>query len=164
MSDRRPEQIWDGLHGLTHHLVDGSIGRLIRMTAEANRVYRAMTLADLADRLISVPADSGRRRLILEFVEEYRWEPIAQRSSLLEQRPALTGDPRYDAFLAALAEHLAYHDQLHAPEWVQDRDRYLEEWWFPIDLPAVRADALVHSPGAFRIRGIFLGSGALARA
>jgi hypothetical protein len=134
------------------------------MTAEVQRNYRAMTLAELADRLKDEATDSGRRRLILEFVEEYRWEPMAQRSPLLEQRPALTGDPRYDAFLAALAEHLAYHDQLSAPEWVQDGDRFLEEWWFPIDLPAVRADALVHSPGAFRIRGIFLGSGALERA
>jgi hypothetical protein len=145
------------------HLVEGSIGRLIQMTAESNRDYRAMTLADLGDRLKSVPTDRGRRRLILEFVEEYRWEPIAQRLSLLEQRPALTGDSRYDAFLAALAEHLAYHDEFDAPDWVQDRDRFLEEWWFPIDLPAVRADALVHSPAAFRIHGIFLGSGALAR-
>lgn len=109
-------------------------------------------------------SESGRRRWVLEFVEEYRWEPTEHRAALLEARPAPTGDHRYDAMLAALAEHLAYHDDLAVPDWAYDEDRFLEQWWFPIDLPYVRAEALVHSPGAFRIRGIFVGLGALDRA
>jgi hypothetical protein len=133
------------------------------MTAEPLR-YQPMTLADLGRRLAAETSGSGRRRLVLEFLEEYRWEPQERRAALLERRPAPTGDSRYDALLAALAEHLAYHDDLSVPEWAYDDDRFLEQWWFPVDLPAVRADALVHSPGAFRIRGIFIGSGALDRA
>lgn len=132
------------------------------MTAESQ--YQPMSLEDLGNRLATTGSDSGRRRLVLEFVEEYRWEPREVRATLLEARPAPTGDDRYDAMLAALAEHLAYHDDLAVPDWVYDDDRFLEQWWFPVDLPAVRADALVHSPGAFRIRGIFIGSGALDRA
>ena len=133
------------------------------MTAESPR-YQPMTLDDLGNRLALEASESGRRRLVLEFVEEYRWEPREQRAALLEALPAATGDHRYDALLAALAEHLAYHDELAVPDWAYDHDRFLDQWWFPIDLPAVRADALVHSPGAFRIRGIFIGSGALDRA
>jgi hypothetical protein len=133
------------------------------MTAESPR-YQPMTLDDLGRRLASEASESGRRRLVLEFVEEYRWEPPGQRAALLEARPGPTGDHRYDALLAALAEHLAYHDELAVPGWAYDEDRFLDQWWFPVDLPAVRADALVHSPGAFRIRGIFIGSGALDRA
>lgn len=133
------------------------------MTAESPR-YQPMTLDDLGNRLALEASESGRRRLVLEFVEEYRWEPREQRAALLEALPAATGDHRYDALLAALAEHLAYHDELAVPDWAYDHDRFLDQWWFPVDLPAVRADALVHSPGAFRIRGIFIGSGALDRA
>ena len=133
------------------------------MTAESPR-YQPMTIADLGGRLASEASDSGRRRLVLEFVEEYRWEPREHRGALLEGPPAPTGDDKYDALLAALAEHLTYHDDLNVPDWAYDDDRFLEQWWFPVDLPAVRAEALVHSPGAFRIRGIFIGSGALDRA
>jgi hypothetical protein len=134
------------------------------VTDATTKSYQAMTIAELAGLVALEPSDPGRRRVILEFVEEYRWEPIERRSDLLAGRPPSTGDPRYDAFLAALAEHLAYHDEIATPGWVQDPDRFLEQWWFPVDLPAARTDALVHSPGAFRIRGIFLGSGALDRA
>lgn len=133
------------------------------MTAEQER-YQPMTLVALGRRLTQTDSESERRRLVLELVEEFRWEPHDERAGLLEERPAPTGDPRYDALLAALAEHLAYHDDLAVPDWVYDDDRFLEQWWFPVDLPAVRAEALVHSPGAFRIRGIFIGSGALERA
>ena len=101
---------------------------------------------------------------MLEFVEEYRWEARDDRAVLFAERPKPTSDARYDALLAALAEHVAFHDDLDVPDWAYDDDRFLDQWWFPVDMPAVRADALVHSPGAFRIRGIFIGSGALDRA
>lgn len=133
------------------------------MSAEAHR-YQPMTLVALGRRLAQADSESGRRRLVLEFVEEYRWEPTDHRYGLLDARPAPTGDQRYDALLAALAEHLAYHSDLPVPDWAYEDDRFLDQWWFPVDLPAVRAEALVHSPGAFRIRGIFIGSGALDRA
>lgn len=126
--------------------------------------YQPMTISDLGRRLASAASEVERRRLVLEFVEEYRWEPPEHRSALLARPPALTGDRRYDALLAALAEHLAYHDELAVPDWTYADDRFLDRWWFPVDLPAVRADALVHSPAAFRIRGIFIGSDALDRA
>ena len=133
------------------------------MTADLPK-YQAMTLVDLGRRLTAANSESERRRLVLEFVEEFRWEPPDERAGLLAGRPAPTGDQRYDALLAALAEHFAYHSDLSVPDWAYSEDRFLDQWWFPVDLPAVRADALVHSPGAFRIRGIFIGSGALDRA
>lgn len=123
-----------------------------------------MTLAGLGRHLSSARSESERRRLVLEFVEEYRWEARDDRAVLFAERPKPTSDARYDALLAALAEHVAFHDDLDVPDWAYDDDRFLDQWWFPVDMPAVRADALVHSPGAFRIRGIFIGSGALDRA
>jgi hypothetical protein len=123
-----------------------------------------MTVATLAEEVQARTDEEARRRLILEFVEEYRWEPPERRARLLTDRPPPTGDVRYDALLAALAEHLAYHDGLAIPQWAQEADRFLDQWWFPVSLPSVRAEALVRSPAAFRRRGIFIGSGALERA
>lgn len=145
-------------------IICGNRDRYADRVVTAAKSYRAMTLADLAVGLRSMAIDADRRRLVLEFVEEYSWEPVDRRARLLGERPATTGDPRYDALIAALAQHLAYHDGIEIPEWAYEADRFLEQWWFPIDLPSVRTDALVHSPAAFRIRGIFIGTGALDRA
>lgn len=132
-------------------------------SSQATR-YRPMTLVALGAALAGETDEALRRRLVLEFVEEYRHEDADSRARLLDERPDPTGDPRYDALLAGLAEHFAYHDGRAAPGWAFESSRFLDRWWFPIDLPSVRADALVHSPAAFRIRGVFLGSGALDRA
>jgi hypothetical protein len=119
------------------------------------RQYRAMTLAELA-RLLS---DAGRSesewwRLVAEFLEEYRWEPMESRHQLLAAEPFSTGDPRWDVLLAALAEHLAARDGRGAPPWSESRR--LERFWFPFNTPAARVDAVVHAPAAFRRRGVFV--------
>ena len=55
------------------------------------------------------------------------------------QRP--TGDERWDALLAAVAEHLAAQHDLAPPEWAEMR--VLQQPWFPAELEIQRADALV---------------------
>ena len=69
--------------------------------------YRPMTLADLAGRLARTADGKVRWKLVWEFLEEYRWELADVQLSLLEDEPSPTGDERWDALLAALAEHLA---------------------------------------------------------
>ena len=69
--------------------------------------YRPMTLADLAGHLSRAADDRTRWKLTWEFLEEYRWESSAVQPSLLRDEPPGTGDERWDALLAALAEHLA---------------------------------------------------------
>jgi hypothetical protein len=115
--------------------------------------YRAMTLADLA-RLLRGEDQSDWWRLVAEFLEEYRWEPVEHRSQLLISEPASTGDERWDVLLAALAEHLAARDGHGAPGWSERRR--LRRFWFPFNTPAARADAVVHAPAAFRRRGVFV--------
>jgi hypothetical protein len=68
--------------------------------------YRAMTLAELAGFLIKEPLDEVRWKLVWEFLEEHRWEPPDRQPGLVAEEPPATGDERWDALLAALAEHL----------------------------------------------------------
>ena len=117
------------------------------------RQYRAMTLPELA-RLLSDASRSEWWRLVAEFLEEYRWEPMDSRHQLLDAEPPSTGDPRWDVLLAALAEHLAARDGRGAPPWSESRR--LERFWFPFNTPAARVDAVVHAPAAFRRRGVFV--------
>ena len=86
-----------------------------------------------------------------------------QRQRALAERPRPTGDRRHDAFLGALAEHLAGIAGITRPPWTSDPDRFLEHFWFVSDVRGFRALAIAESPAAFRRRGIFISRGALER-
>ena len=116
--------------------------------------YRAMTIADLAMHLSQTTDDKIRWKLVWEFLEEYRWEPSDVQPSLLRDEPSSLADERWDALLAALAEHLAAQHDLAPPVWTEMR--VLREPWFPAELKVQRADALVRAPAAFRKHGVYL--------
>jgi hypothetical protein len=77
--------------------------------------------------------------------------------------PALTGDERLDALLAAAAEHAAFHADADVPDWLSTGDRFLRTAWFPINLPSLRVRGLVSSPASFARRGIFIDRSDLER-
>jgi hypothetical protein len=115
--------------------------------------YRALTIVGLG-KLLTGTDDNRRWRLIAEFLEEYRWEPMDARAALLREEPESTGDQHWDVFLAALAEHLASRDGRGAPDWAEGRR--LRRFWFPFNSRAARVDAIVHAPVAFRRRGVYV--------
>ena len=116
--------------------------------------YRPMTLADLAGRLVRTADSKVRWKLVWEFLEEYRWESTEVQLTLLQDEPAPTGDQRWDALLAALAEHLAAKHDAAPPPWTELR--VLHRPWFPAELAIQRAEALVWAPAAFRKHGVYL--------
>jgi hypothetical protein len=124
--------------------------------------YRPMTVVDLAVALSRAVDDGVRWKLVWEFLEEYRWETGDAQLSLLMDEPPSTGDERWDALLAALAEHLAAKHDLAPPDWAELR--VLSRPWFPAQLRVQRADALVHAPAAFRKHGVYLSAADLEAA
>jgi hypothetical protein len=124
--------------------------------------YEPMSLAALAAHLASADTDQIRWKLVWEFLEEYRWEPADTRVGLLQDEPGLTGDARWDALLAALAEHLLAQVDLAPPAWAEAR--VLRRAWFPAELAIHRADALAWAPAAFRKHGVYLSVRDLAAA
>ncbi|MEV6924088.1 hypothetical protein AB0M46_06185 [Dactylosporangium sp. NPDC051485] len=117
-----------------------------------------MTLVRLGELLVDVD-ELHRWRLVAEFLEEYRWEAVGSRRRLLDDEPAATGDEHWDVFLAALAEHLAARDGSAGPPWAEQRS--LDRFWFPFNTRAARVDAVVHTPAAFRRRGVYVAPGEL---
>lgn len=120
----------------------------------AQSPYRPMAMVDVARHLAKADDDQLRWRLIAEFLEEHRHEPIDVRAALLRDEPQATGDERWDVFLAALAEHLSGLDNRGTADWA--RERRLEVFWFPFNTAGARVDAFVHAPASFRRRGIFI--------
>ena len=124
--------------------------------------YQPMTVADLAVHLLQTTDEKTRWKTFWEFLEEYRWESPDTQAALLVDEPPSVGDERWDALLAALAEHLAAKHDLAPPGWAELR--VLGRPWFPAALRVQRADALVHAPAAFRKHGVYLAAADLEAA
>lgn len=114
-------------------------------------------LADLATLMRDRPDETTRLRLFFEFLRGAA-EAADDLIVLLSAEPAPVGDRRFDALLAAAAEHLAVHAGLPVPTWSLDPDRVVDGFWWVSDLPSARTQALVHAPASFRRRGVLLDS------
>lgn len=123
--------------------------------------YRPMTVAELARRMGGDPARPWLH--VAEFLTEYGFEDSSTRATLLEEAPSPVGSQEWDAFLGALAEHLAFHDGVRAPGWVEAPNRFLDKFWFPFNTPSARADAIVRAPASFARRGVFVERRSLER-
>ena len=84
------------------------------------------------------------------------------RTAMLSEEPPLSED-RTNAYLAAVAEHLAFANHLKVPDWAAAPSRFLKRPFFPAGLESLKATLLVESPTAFRRRMIFVGSDPLYR-
>jgi hypothetical protein len=87
----------------------------------------------------------------------------ALRARALSEEPPPTGDARQDAYLAALAEHVATQSGLAPPSWTAGPSRFLERFWFVSSVEGFRAIAIAQSPAAFRRRGVFIARSSLER-
>lgn len=132
------------------------MGRSLAETAQA--IKASLAGADRAR------AESESLRLAFSFIEVYERAPVLDRVHLLDNCPEPVGDPRFDALLAALAEHLCAQYGSESPAWVGDANRFLDTWWFVAGMKSLEADAFVHSPISFARRGVFLADGALSYA
>jgi len=119
------------------------------------------TLAGVARR---VRGGEDFRLAVRDFLDEFALRPDDEsRAQAIAERPEPTGDARHDAFLGALAEHLAAAHGLDRPAWSVEGDRFLDRFWFVSDVPGFRALAIAQAPAAFRRRGVFLPERSLHR-
>lgn len=101
---------------------------------------------------------------VREFLDEFSLrEGGLSREEAIVERPEPTGDVRFDAYLGALAEHLAIAHGLERPRWSVEPGRFLDRFWFVSEVPGFRAIAIAQAPAAFRRRGVFLPERSLHR-
>ena len=104
------------------------------------------------------------RHAVREFLDDFSLRGSdASRAESIAARPALTNDRRHDAYLGALAEHLATVHGLDRPSWSLQPDRFLDRFWFVSEVPGFRAIAIAQAPAAFRRRGVFIPERSLHR-
>lgn len=92
---------------------------------------------------------------VREFLDQMPRVDDAELGELLSQRPDLSGDPRADALIAGIAEHMAATRGLECPRWVLEPQRFLDVFWFVSEVVGFRAIALAQTPVALKRRGVF---------
>jgi hypothetical protein len=99
-----------------------------------------------------------------EFLDEFALRgDDRSRTGAIEEPPESTGDARQDAYLGALAEHLAAVHGLERPAWSVEPERFLDRFWFVSEVAGFQAMAIAQAPAAFRRRGVFLPERSLHR-
>ena len=63
--------------------------------------------------------------------------------------PCHSGEALWDALMAAVVEHLATLHGHEVPEWVNERERFLDVPWIVSRLPLIRQESLAFAPAAF---------------
>jgi hypothetical protein len=121
---------------------------------------RPITIAEIARR--SHDGSGAFDRAVREFLDAWQAMPRDRKSAALQGEPEHLGGI-YDAYLGALAEHLALSDSLVVPEWCEHPDYFLRSPFFAGGLESLKAILLVESPLAFRRRLIFISADALFR-
>ena len=134
------------------------------MSTPSERIWRSGNEPVDGPSLASfLPARARNPVTLADFLDDLRFardgDDAADR---IHEEPA-TLDSHSDAYLAAVAEHVAASRGLRVPPWTRRTARFLDHFWWPSATPALHARALVESPAAFRRRGIFIGRTTLKR-
>jgi hypothetical protein len=96
-----------------------------------------------------------------EFLDSFYTNPEQREAAIRQQPPSL--DPLRDAYIAAVAEHLARCHHLNIPEWAETQGMDLKRPFFAGSLEALKARLTVESPTSFRRRMLFVSNDALSR-
>jgi transcriptional regulator with XRE-family HTH domain len=124
------------------------------------RVRRgAASLAELAPTIADDLREGRERdavRLLFGFADDFRGSPRPGKIALIRDEPPPTGDPRFDAALAGIAELFAAEGTIPTPMWVDGPTRFVEPWWFLASRPAFHAYTLAHTPAVLARHGVFM--------
>jgi transcriptional regulator with XRE-family HTH domain len=118
--------------------------------------------ASLAELAVPIAADlrdkreSDAIRLLFGFADDFRGSSRPGRIALIGEEPPPTGDPRFDAALAGIAELFAAEGTIPAAPWVDEPARFVEPWWFLASRPAFHAYTLAHTPAVLARHGVFM--------
>jgi transcriptional regulator with XRE-family HTH domain len=145
-----------------------TLDRLVRAAGHQLTVLptRAPTAASAAAAIAAYLNEGPRGkdrayRALIGFSDGLATAEPAVRVALCVGTPAPTGDRRFDAAIAGVAEHHLRSDRLPIPPWVLAPERTLRPAWV-VD-PDAGDDIEAHIPPALRRHGVLIDAAELAR-
>lgn len=98
---------------------------------------------------------------VLEFLDAFYTHPESRQAAIKDRPDPI--DSLHDAYLSAVAEHLARSHGLPIPEWTELHGNGLHEPFFAGGLQSLKGVLVAESPTAFRRRLLFVSKDALSR-
>jgi transcriptional regulator with XRE-family HTH domain len=101
-------------------------------------------------------------RHVIQFLDDVRGADAAVVWRSMRVEPDTTGDRRWDALLAGVAEYTSRRSRIPVPGWAAAPGRFLKRFWFVIEdllgrpAPGLAAMAFADSPPELANRGVFL--------
>jgi transcriptional regulator with XRE-family HTH domain len=105
---------------------------------------------------LAVGDDSWAVRKAAELARRFSGADASARRRMLAAEPPTTGDRRWDAFVAALAEWLAVRFDAPVPAWSREPGRYLQRGWWVTPMASMRAWEYAGAPASFQSHGVYL--------
>ena len=116
-------------------------------------------VAQYADTIDNALSDSERFRMLLsDLARRFHNSSRDRQEYALREPPRLTGT-KWDALLAATAEHIAITHSHPVPDWCDDPERSLKIYWIPLPVFGKRFAGMIcrDTPGAFLRHGVMIG-------
>jgi hypothetical protein len=120
---------------------------------------RPRTLREVSRRVKN--GEQGFDNAVLEFLDSFYSYPELRAAAICDA-PELI-DALRDAYLSAVAEHLAKSYGLPTPEWTETQGNDLHQPFFAGGLESLKGVLVAESPTAFRRRLLFVSKNALSR-
>ena len=137
------------------HVVEAA-GQRLQVDTHLDHAVGIVGLARSIRSEVAAGDYAGPVRKAAELAARFGAADMAARRRMITAKPPPTGDGRWDAFLAGLAEWLAVRAGLPAPAWVHDADRYLRRGWWVTPMTSMHAWEYAGSPISFQGRGVYL--------
>lgn len=128
---------------------------MLTSVSEAVVGSMAVDATELAEDL----ATAGEHELV-RLVADWIDRALRAEDLDLSVEPPLDGRSPLDALVAAAAAYVARTRSMPTPNWTIGTSRRSEQFWHP-GPPALFPNALVHAPGEFAIRGVFIEAASL---
>ncbi|MDE0102691.1 MAG: hypothetical protein OXN89_09940 [Bryobacterales bacterium] len=115
----------------------------------------ALSLASYSRTMVSGLDEMDRYGALMhQLPRQFHALSAAEQAEVLLDRPPLTGT-RWDAFLAAVVEHVARLHGHQVPAWVNEPARFLGIPWVISTNRVAAADSVLYAPGAFIRHSVF---------
>lgn len=124
---------------------------------DTEALYTLTTVSrDVAQELQGNESLSTILRTLAQAITDFRSLRLAHDQRYFLRLPGTTGDPRFDALIAGLAEREARRAGVRVPLWTKSDAYVLSEAWFVTDVPGLRAMIFRDSPPEFALRNVYL--------
>jgi transcriptional regulator with XRE-family HTH domain len=147
----------------THDTTIGTLDRVVagfdaQVAILPSRLLTAQSAAAVAAQAV-LEGDVGKvRSAVFQLADDLAQASLHLRVALTVAPPQLTGDSRYDAWIAGLVELRLGEVGVPAPDWAFEDSRTFDDEWLVSGFEPLRASTRIDTPEPLRRRGVIIGS------